>query len=252
MKIHNGHQFFFLALQATSLVTIFVFWEIFFSNIFIVLGIYALTTCVGGTVFYHRYLSHRTFKVRPWSFYLFLIVSFLGIYGSPISWAAVHREHHRHTDTKKDPHSPLFRPLFEVQFLSFLATPKLFYVKDLLRIKPLVFVHKNYFRLHAILAITLLLISWKLFLYAYLWPSFLTWHLASLANSFGHIYGYQNFKLKNNSKNNPIIALLTFGEGWHNNHHAFPGKYSFRHKWWEFDIGGLVVKIFQSKAPTAR
>jgi fatty-acid desaturase len=109
------------------------------------LPMYFLTTCVGGTITYHRLLSHRSF-VSPKLFYYFgILCAVWGGYGSPISWAAVHREHHRHTDQVGDPHSPLYFPWWKVQFLSIFCKVNLKLVPDLLQDPFLKFIHRNYF-----------------------------------------------------------------------------------------------------------
>lgn len=212
-----------------------------FDKILITLVVYFFTTCIGGTILYHRYLSHKSFVCPKWFFYFASLCSVWGLYGTPLAWAAIHRQHHQSTDTEKDPHSPLFKRWWEVQFLSSLETPNLMLIQDLTRNKFLVFLHKRYLLIHLVITIALLLISPAMFLYLYLWPAFLTWNIASLTNNLGHTYGYRNFETNDASRNFWPLAILVFGEGWHNNHHANPGKYSFKQKWWEFDIAGSII-----------
>ena len=248
MKLHNKHQAAFLAIQLAASASLFIYFDVFKKHLLEFFLVYFAVHCVGGTVFYHRYLSHKSFKISNWGYFFCLFASFWGLYGSPVSWSAIHRQHHRHTDTVRDPHSPFFKSIFDVQLFSFLAKPNFRYVKDLLEVPSLVFVHRYYFLLHGFLSVVLLLISWEVFLYAYLWPAFFTWHFASLTNSVCHVWGYRNFSVADKSRNNPIIAFLTFGEGWHNNHHARPRRPSFREKWWELDPGAWIIQVIEAKS----
>lgn len=206
---------------------------------------YFFMACIGGTITYHRLISHKAFKSPQWFKILGLLCGAWGGYGSPLSWAAVHREHHRFVDLPQDPHSPLHKSWWQVQWLSALEKPNLRYVPDLFLDKLTIFFHRNYLRLHLLLVILIALISPRALLYAYLWPAFFVWNLASLVNVLGHRVGYRNWETKDSSQNNWILGILVFGEGWHNNHHAKPNRFSFRKNWWELDISEWVIRLIR-------
>lgn len=238
----NRHSLFLFAVLFLSAASFALLPWIGYRYLLYSLLVYFLTACIGGTITYHRLLSHHAFAAPAWFKYFGLACGTWGLYGSPIAWAAVHREHHVHQDTPDDPHSPLFKPWWEVQFLSSAAPANLRLVPDLLRDPALVFVHRHYFKIHFVILLTLAAVKPAAILYLYLWPAFLTWNLASLVNTLGHQIGYRNFATRDNSRNLWPLGILVFGEGWHNNHHARPGRYSFAHRWWELDIGALVIR----------
>ena len=195
---------------------------------------------------FHRLLSHNSYNSPKWFYYLGTLCGFYGLTGSPIAWAAVHREHHRYTDKELDPHSPLHKSFISIQWLSMFETPKVRYVPDLLKDKFQVFLHKNYFYIHACIAITFLLIDPFMLVYLYLVPAAILWNAGSFINTLTHMFGYRNYDTKDNSKNLFLLGFLMWGEGWHNNHHASPTNSQFGKKWWEIDIGGFLIrKLFK-------
>lgn len=209
----------------------------------IAFAIYVLFSTVGGTVTYHRLLSHRSFDSPKWFEYVGTILATIGGNGSGIAWAAIHREHHRFVDKNGDPHNPKQQGIFKVQFLSMLHTPKLKYVPDLLRSKFHTFVHTYYWLINlAYVLIVMAIDPWAL-IYAYLVPTLMVWHGGSLINTLNHSFGYRNYETKDTSTNNILTGLLVGGEGWHNNHHARAADPQFGKKWWEFDLGWQVIKL---------
>jgi stearoyl-CoA desaturase (delta-9 desaturase) len=212
------------------------------------IGIYFLLATVGGTVTYHRLLSHKSFKAPKWFEYLGSILGAIGGNGSGIAWAAIHREHHRFTDTEKDPHSPLYKSFFRVQFLSMCELPSIKYVPDLIRSKFHMWIHTNYWILNAVYAGLVMLVDPFAVVYAYLVPTLLVWHAGSAINTINHVIGYRTTETKEFSTNNIFTGYLVSGEGWHNNHHSAPADPQFGKKWWEFDLGWQVIKLVQINA----
>jgi fatty-acid desaturase len=202
---------------------------------------------VGGTVTLHRLLSHRTFKCSKFWEYFGSIISTISGVGSTITWVAIHREHHRFTDKPKDPHSPLFKNIFRIQFFSMLDTPNLRYVPDLLRSKFHIILHNYYWLINFLYVILLYNIDPILVIYGFLIPSVFIWHAGSLINTVNHLYGYKNFETNDMSKNNLLTGYLVSGEGWHNNHHADPSNPNFSRKWWEVDLGYLIIRFISKK-----
>jgi stearoyl-CoA desaturase (delta-9 desaturase) len=207
---------------------------------------YFFMTCIGGTITYHRLLCHRSFKAPKW-FYIFGVgCGIYGLYGKPLSWVAIHRKHHQSADQVDDPHSPKHQSWFQVQFLSYIKAAEFKYVKDLINEPILRFAHKNYLFIHLTIITMLLIIDPKSLIYAYIWPILLTWHCSIAVNYYCHKMGYRNFDTAEESKNFFPLALLVFGEGWHNNHHANPRNPNFGKSWWEVDIGYWIIRLIRS------
>jgi len=210
-------------------------------------SVYFITGCFGMTMTYHRLLSHASWVAPRWFQYFGTLAGSYGLTGSTIGWVAIHKEHHHHTDKEGDPHSPEHMGFFRVQWLSMFESPNPRYVIPLIRSKFHGFLHKWYFELHLLIAITWYLIDPMLLISAYLFPAMILWNAGSFINTLTHMTGYRNWDTNDNSTNIPLLGILMWGEGWHNNHHWKPSDPSFQSKWWEFDIGGLFIKILCQK-----
>jgi stearoyl-CoA desaturase (delta-9 desaturase) len=210
-------------------------------------GIYILISTVGASVTYHRLLSHKSFNPPHWFEYIGTILSTIGGIGSSITWVAIHREHHRYTDQKKDPHSPKFNGIFRVQFLSMLDKPNIRYVPDLMRSKFHIWMHRYYWIVNIVYVVIIMLLDPFAIVYAYFVPTIMVWHGGSLINTLNHLLGYHNYEIADDSTNNLITGYLVGGEGWHNNHHAEPANPNFGRRWWEFDLGYLIIKLVDQK-----
>jgi fatty-acid desaturase len=213
----------------------------------IVIFVYVITGCFGITMTFHRLLSHRSWKAPRWFYYFGSIAGVWGLVGSPCAWVATHREHHKETDSEKDPHSPLYKVWWRIQWFSMFESVNIKYSVDLLRDNFQVKIHKNYFIIHAVIIISLLMISPWVLVIAYLAPAALLWNAGSAVNTLGHLAGYRNHDTRDNSKCNIFLGYFVFGEGWHNNHHANPHSSSFRKEWWEIDIGAAFIKLLSAK-----
>jgi fatty-acid desaturase len=227
---------------------IFLVFQLFYGTIeqwIISLFIYLILVTLGGTVGYHRLLSHRSFKCNKFLEYFLTFLGTLGGNGSSITWVAIHREHHKYTDTKQDPHT-IEKGFFKVQFLSMLATPDLKFSIDLLRSKFHLFLHKNYWLVNFLYVFILFLIEPIAVIYAYFVPTVLVWHAGSSINTINHLWGYRNYNTSDNSVNNIVSGLLVSGEGWHNNHHKNPSNPKFGKKWWEVDLGYYIIKVIKN------
>lgn len=205
-------------------------------------AVYFVTGCFGITMTYHRLLSHKAWNAPNWWYYFGSLCGAYGLVGSPLAWVSTHRAHHRDSDGPTDPHSPIQKPWWRVQWFSMFDAVGLRYGLDLLRNHFQMTLHKQYFMLHATVIVAFLLINPALLIPAYLAPAALLWNAGSCINTINHKYGYRNYETKDNSQCNLILGFFVFGEGWHNNHHAFPASASFQSKWWEFDLGYWFVK----------
>lgn len=187
---------------------------------------------IGTAIMLHRYTSHRSFEVRSYLKPFLIWLSCMSLQGSPIGWAAVHRgSHHRYADTEKDAHSPIKGKWYAwhswLRDWNDYFNPK--YVVDLLRDSQQVWFAKHYEIIVVVSYIIIGLISFEILLFAFMLPAAIGLYQESNINVFCHSgdLGYRNFETKDRSRNIPLLALITWGQGWHNNHHQKPSSYDF-------------------------
>lgn len=240
----------------------------------ILVGMY-LISAVGITVGYHRLFTHKSFKTPKSLEVLFAALGSMAVEGPVIQWVATHRKHHQHSDREEDPHSPhthgdgvwgTLRGLFHahvgwiIACKSFKSVQDGFatvpeglsrYVKDLEQDRWIRFMSKSFpfwvafgLVLPAVLG-GLFTMSWTGVLLGFIWGGlvrvFLLHHVTWSINSVCHIWGTQPFDSHDHSRNNAIFGVLALGEGWHNNHHAFPTSARHGLRWWEFDMSYLLI-----------
>lgn len=214
---------------------------------------FILIAFLGVAAGYHRYCSHRNFRVGPIAKTFMFWCGVLSAQGSPIFWATLHKGyHHRYSDKEKDPHSPndgfwhsYIWWMFKLDEKDYTDTWTS--VLHLLKDKIALFFHKHYLAILWISNIVFALISVDLWLYAIILPSFLTFHQYSLQTSVTHYrkLGYINKDVGDNSVNIIWLWPLTFGEAWHNNHHSDPKNPNFRKRWWELDPTFWIIKLIR-------
>lgn len=223
--------------------------KIFFAkDLWIMLGLYVATT-MGVTIGYHRMLTHEGFHAPNWIRGVFVILGCMAWEGSPLDWSATHVKHHAHSDEEGDPHSPLEG--FWHAHLGWLFSPTSFadpkiYVPQLLEDKTIMFVER-YTNLWMALALIIpfALGGWTGLLWGGVVRIFLTTHVTWSVNSICHMFGKRAFETTDESRNEWIIGLLGFGEGWHNNHHAFPRNAFHGMRWYQVDLSGLLIRILE-------
>lgn len=219
----------------------------------VVFFVYFLTGCIGVSITYHRFLSHRSFHSPRWFEILGTLLASYGLVGSSLAWVNNHRSHHRHVDKIGDPHSPTVYGALKVQWLSMFTSEKSFrYIRQYLKDNFHLITHKYYFYIHLVLLILLILtVGWYVTAMIYLAPAAVLWNAGSLINTVCHLrYGYRNHNLPDNSSNNIFLGYFVWGEGWHNNHHHSPANSKFGQKWWEFDISYYILSIFNKSRKT--
>lgn len=223
---------------------------IFFFSInawLIVFFVYFLSGCIGVSITYHRFLSHRSFASPRWFEILGTLLASYGLVGSSLAWVNTHRSHHRHVDKSGDPHSPSVHGALKVQWLSMFTSEKSFrYIRQYLSSNFHVTLHRYYFFIHLLILIFLLLtFGWYITSMIYLVPAAVLWNAGSLINTICHLgYGYRNYTLADSSSNNIFLGYFVWGEGWHNNHHQAPGNSKFGEKWWEIDVSYYIISLF--------
>ncbi len=199
---------------------------------------------LGVTVGYHRMLTHRSFQPHPVVKFIFLAFGSMAVEGPALEWAATHIKHHAHSDREGDPHSPVegfwhahMGWLFNRSF----ADPNI-YCRNLVKDPIVVFVSRTFiFWVILSLAIPFAIGGWTGLLWGGLVRIFLTHHITWSVNSVCHTFGKREFETRDQSRNEWIVGLLGLGEGWHNNHHAFPRSAFHGLHWWQFDLSGYVI-----------
>lgn len=248
----------FIAMHAACLAVLLVGWS--WIAVAIAAGLY-LARMFALTGFYHRYFSHRTFRTsRPVQF-LFALWGSAAVQRGPLWWAAHHRTHHRHSDTEKDPHSPIAHGFWWSHMgwiTSRVNYPTNFKaVRDLARFPELRFLDRFDMLVPFCLAAALLTTGMILKHFApslgtsgpqmLIWGFFVStvvlFHATCLINSMAHKVGRRPFDTDDESRNSLMLALVTLGEGWHNNHHYYPHTVRQGFRWWQIDITYYFLKI---------
>lgn len=256
--------FFMVAFHIGAVVALFFFtWKAFFLAGFL----WWVSGGLGIGMGYHRLLTHRGYKTPKWVEYFLTICATLALEGGPIFWVATHRIHHRYSDKSGDPHSPVDGKwwahvgwILMGKSMHHDTSTLARYVPDLTKDKFHVWIAKYHYVPMVVLGLILLVIGGLPLL---LWGIFLRTavglHATWLVNSATHIWGSRRFSTRDRSTNNWLVALLTFGEGWHNNHHAHPTSSRHGLRWYEIDMNwygiwmmkvlGLAKQIKTVKLP---
>jgi len=198
---------------------------------------------------YHRLLTHRGFKAPKWLEYTLSVFGTLAMQSGPLTWVTTHRVHHAFTDQPNDPHSPregtywshmgwIFRGKAQNQTPADMKR----YCPDLVDDKFLQWLDKYYYVPVIVLAAILFAIGgWQMVLWGIFLRSVFGWHFTWLVNSATHLWGSRRFETRDDSRNNGLVAAVTFGEGWHNNHHAYPRSAKHGLAWYEFDVNWVQI-----------
>jgi stearoyl-CoA desaturase (delta-9 desaturase) len=231
-------------------------------------GIYLFGT-LGINIGYHRLLTHRGFTCPRWLEHTLSLLGTCCLQGTPMSWVATHRMHHQHSDRPGDPHSPQGNFFWSHMGWFLIYDPVLYnltmydrYARDLLQDRFYKWLERSPVRriLHRMQwtaflsagALAGVLSTWDLWgglqlgLSWLVWGVFvrtvIVWHITWSVNSLTHLWGYRSFDTPDDSRNNWLVALLSNGEGWHNNHHAEPRCAAHGQRWWELDVSYLTIR----------
>lgn len=214
----------------------------------LLVGMYFLTG-IGLTVGYHRMLTHHSFRAYPAVRFCLLALGCMAGHTDPIRWAAIHVQHHARSDDEGDPHSPLaglFHAHFGWIYAGIDPQPTL-YAKWLLK-DPLARFFERTFLLWVALGfiIPFALDGWQGLLWGGLVRMFLSHHITFSVNSICHTFGQRPFATGDRSTNQWLVGLLALGEGWHNNHHAFPRSAFHGLRWWQIDLSAYVILLLEA------
>jgi stearoyl-CoA desaturase (Delta-9 desaturase) len=223
------------------------------------IAMYALRM-VAITGFYHRYFSHKAFRTSRVVQFVFAALGSSAVQRGPLWWAAHHRHHHSHSDQPDDSHSPVHEGFWWSHsgwFMTRKNFPTRFeLVPDLAKFRELRFLDRFDVLMPVVLAVALFYFG-KLLNYLapqlgtsgpqmLIWGFFVStvalYHGTFTINSLAHVFGKRRYATRDQSRNNWLLAIITFGEGWHNNHHHFPGSVRQGFYWWEIDITYYVLR----------
>lgn len=238
-------------------------------------GIFSLYffNTLGINLCYHRLLTHQGFTCPKWLEHSLATLGVCCLQDTPARWVAIHRIHHQHSDEQPDPHSPwadffwghIGWLLVENTDLSKLSTYER-YARDILRDPFYLRFERNIFWmwtyvLHALAIFGLgfgigyiwtgtpvgaLQFGASLWLWCVVVRTVVAWHITWSVNSLSHIWGYRNYETDESSRNNWFVALISNGEGWHNNHHADQRSAAHGHRWWEFDVTWITIRVLET------
>lgn len=247
----------FLAIHLACLAVFWVGWSPV--AVWTAVGLYAVR-CFGLTAGYHRYFSHKAYRLnRFWQFML-AVLGNAAVQRGPLWWAAHHRHHHAHADKPSDVHSPSQRGFWWSHML-WLTTPGSFptrrdRVRDWMKFPELRLLN----RFNQVVPLMLLAglyvagellrryapslgtSGWQMVVWGFVISTVVLYHTTFTINSLDHMIGRRRFETPDTSRNNWLLALLTFGEGWHNNHHRYAISARQGFYWWEVDLTYYVLR----------
>ena len=249
------------------LSSIFSWWGL----LFLPVGNY-LFCSMGIGAGYHRLLTHRGFRCPKWFEYTLATLGVCSFQDSPARWVLVHRVHHQHSDHRPDPHTPRVSAYWAHMGWLFIDNRALStaasydrYCRDLMRDPYYLWLQRgiNWVWVYLIHAVAIYVvgigvgyvltgtltgamgIGLQWLMWGVVYRTIFTWHVTWGINSFAHMWGYRNYETREDSRNNWLFALLTNGEGWHNNHHADPRSAAHGHRWWEVDVTYLTLRTLE-------
>jgi stearoyl-CoA desaturase (delta-9 desaturase) len=201
----------------------------------------------GVTGGYHRYFSHRTYRTSRAFQFVLAVLAQTSVQKGALWWAAHHRDHHKYSDTPKDPHSYRDYGFWysHVGWILASDTEETNYdnIKDLSRYPELRWLNNWHVVPALVLAVGLWLVgSWPALVWGFFVSTTLLWHGTFTINSLSHIWGKRVYTTTDDSKNNPVLAMVTMGEGWHNNHHYYPRSCRQGFHWWQIDLTYYVLR----------
>ncbi|KQT36879.1 acyl-CoA desaturase [Methylophilus sp. Leaf414] len=248
----------FIGMHLACFAVIFVGWSWF--AVCFAAGLYCIRM-FAITAFYHRYFSHKSFQTSRVCQGVFALIAGTAVQRGPLWWASHHRNHHMHSDQKEDAHSPVQHGLLWSHIGWFLSSENFATrsgrVKDLATFPELLFLDRFDVVVPIVFAVSIFLFGswletaapalntngWQLFIWGFVISTVCLYHATFSVNSVAHLWGKRRYQTRDHSRNNLLIAILTFGEGWHNNHHYFPGSARQGFYWWEIDLTYYGLRV---------
>lgn len=251
----------FILMHLSVVLVVFVGWSpiaIFTAALLYAVRMFAITG------FYHRYFSHKAFKTSRSVQFVFAVLGASAVQRGPLWWASHHRIHHAYSDSDKDEHSPRLHGFLWSHMGWFLGKHNFATrherIRDFSRYPELKFIDRFDILIPILLIITLYAFGeviaqtypssatngWQMVIWGFVISTLTLYHITFTINSLAHTIGTRHFNTRDDSRNNWLLALLTFGEGWHNNHHFYPGSARQGFAWWEVDLTYYGLRILQA------
>jgi len=241
-------------------------WGFSWVHLGLMVGMY-IVTAFGITIGYHRLFTHKAFETTPTMKFIFAAMGSMAVEGPVLKWVAMHRRHHQHSDDQDDPHSPhlhghgfkgMLRGLWHAHAGWIFGKDPVNltrYIPDLLPDRILRAASSTWF-LWSLLGLIipaglggLITMKWSGVLLGFIWGGlvriFLVHHVTWSVNSICHLWGTQEYRSHDESRNNFLVGVLAMGEGWHNNHHAFPTSARLGLRWWQIDTSYYVIRMLE-------
>ncbi len=200
------------------------------------------------TAGYHRYFSHRSYKMNRIPQFLMAWLGSASLQKGVLWWAANHRHHHRFSDMPEDIHSPVQKG-FWWSHVGWILAPdyektQWQYIQDLAKYPELRWINRWHLIPATTYALALLWLGgWTAVVWGFVVSTVLLWHGTFTINSLSHVIGSRRYQTTDTSRNNAILAFITLGEGWHNNHHAYMSSANQGFFWWEFDVSYYILRV---------
>lgn len=241
----------FVLMHVACFAVIWVGWNLF--AVAFAIALYAVRM-FAITGFYHRYFSHKTFRTSRLGQFLFAVIGSTAVQRGPLWWASMHRHHHAHSDRHEDAHSPVQHGFLWSHIGWFLSdahfSTRTERVKELAQFPELRFLDRFDVLVPLLFGLAIYgLGEWlalaapslgtdglQLLVWGFVISTVVLYHATFSVNSLAHSWGSRRYQTRDHSRNNFLIALLTMGEGWHNNHHHYPGSVRQGFYWWEIDM----------------
>lgn len=227
-------------------ITLPFFVPITWTAAILLVGLY-LMRGFGLTAGYHRYFAHRAYQTTRWFQFALGWMGAMAVQRGPMWWAGHHRVHHKFSDQEGDPHSPIIRTIWW-SHIGWIVSDELkdtdpAHMKDWQKYPELWWLDKYDWVPGVLTALFCYLVGGiPGLVYGFLVGTVLLYHTTFMVNSVCHLLGSRRFETVDKSRNNPVVAILTMGEGWHNNHHHYPSAARQGFKWWEIDLSYMILK----------
>jgi stearoyl-CoA desaturase (delta-9 desaturase) len=237
----------FIAVHLACLAVIWVGWSVAAVSVAVGLFVVRMFAITG---FYHRYFSHRSFSTTRVAQFVFAVLGASAAQRGPLWWAAHHRKHHRFADTEDDVHSPRQHGFWWAH-MGWITAPGNFptdlaQVRDLEKYPELRFLDRFDILVPLLLVLGLYLTGdWQFVIWGFFVSTVVLFHSTCVINSLAHMIGRRRYETNDDSRNSLLLALITFGEGWHNNHHKHPGSTRMGFYWWEVDLTYYMLWILK-------
>jgi len=236
----------FLALHVAAVVGLF-FFPITWQGVLLCVVLYYVRM-FGINTGYHRYFSHRSFKTNRWFQFLLALLGTLSVQKGVLWWAAHHRNHHKYSDQENDVHSPTIQG-FWWSHVGWVLSRKfdkapLELMKDFEKYPEIQWLNRHFLIPVVLYAAALYAFGgWAAFFWGFVVSTVVLWHGTFTVNSLAHLWGKRRYNTGDTSRNNLWIALITLGEGWHNNHHYYMNSARQGFFWWEIDASYYVLRM---------